>query len=234
MSARTSALRALARCCARLGTSSLDPKLACSALQAPRLLVDYAPARRLFSTSKSVFSLSKVLQEELKYEQDRYQKPAEIGAGPPAPFVLEESPNDTLLTLKRSINGEEVAINLTVNNQTEQGFEDEEGENLSRVSFNVSVSKGDQSLVFECSSSGEDLVIEHVSSEPKSGIESDSVFTGPVFHELDERLQTEFVKYLETRGINSELGEYLRHLIFDKEQREYMLWLKKVKEFVEA
>jgi hypothetical protein len=27
-------------------------------------------------------------------------------------------------------------------------------------------------------------------------------------------------------------GEYLRHLVHDKEQREYMGWLKRVQEFV--
>jgi hypothetical protein len=32
--------------------------------------------------------------------------------------------------------------------------------------------------------------------------------------------------------IQEELGEYLRHLIYDKEQREYMGWLKKVHAFV--
>jgi hypothetical protein len=34
------------------------------------------------------------------------------------------------------------------------------------------------------------------------------------------------------RGINEDLGEYLRHLMFDKEQQEYMGWLQRVQEFV--
>ncbi len=34
------------------------------------------------------------------------------------------------------------------------------------------------------------------------------------------------------RGVNEDLGEYLRHLMFDKEQTEYMGWLQRVHEFV--
>ena len=34
------------------------------------------------------------------------------------------------------------------------------------------------------------------------------------------------------RGITEELGEYLRHLIYDKEQKEYVAWLSKVRDFV--
>jgi hypothetical protein len=33
--------------------------------------------------------------------------------------------------------------------------------------------------------------------------------------------------------LQEELGEYLRHLVFDKEQREYMAWLRKVHAFVQ-
>jgi hypothetical protein len=40
-----------------------------------------------------------------------------------------------------------------------------------------------------------------------------------------------FGAYLEERGITPELGEYLRFLIYDKEQREYLGWLQKVENF---
>lgn len=44
--------------------------------------------------------------------------------------------------------------------------------------------------------------------------------------------QGQFGKYLEDRGITAELGEYLRFLIYDKEQREYQNWLSEVEAFV--
>ncbi len=46
--------------------------------------------------------------------------------------------------------------------------------------------------------------------------------------------QGQFAKYLEERGITAELGEYLRFLIYDKEQREYQNWLSEVETFVSS
>lgn len=33
-------------------------------------------------------------------------------------------------------------------------------------------------------------------------------------------------------GVNEDLGEYLRHLVYDKEQKEYIAWLARVGDFV--
>jgi hypothetical protein len=33
-------------------------------------------------------------------------------------------------------------------------------------------------------------------------------------------------------GVNEDLGEYLRHLVYDKEQKEYIAWLGAVHGFV--
>lgn len=182
---------------------------------------------RPFSASSAVQnSLTQILKDELKYENENYQKPEEIAAGPPAPFKLTETPGDTLITLTRTFKDEEVTVDLHVNNQPAA---DEE---TSSVVFNVAVTKGDKSLVFECESDGTEVTINHVSYEPKGGIEQESVFTGPVFEELDESLKSHFLKYLEERGVTADLGEYLRFLIYDKEQREYAAWLKNVHDFV--
>lgn len=45
-------------------------------------------------------------------------------------------------------------------------------------------------------------------------------------------LQANFLTYLEERGVTGELGEYLRFLIYDKEQREYQAWLDETHDFV--
>lgn len=100
------------------------------------------------------------------------------------------------------------------------------------INFNVTVTKGDQSLVFECASDGSYLDIRHISLEPSSGLESETMYTGPVFDELDEGLQEDFQTYLEERGITEDIGQYLKHLLYDKEQTEYMAWLDKVRKFV--
>lgn len=190
---------------------------------------------RQFTTgSVPCFSLAKTLGEELSFEKEQYQKPEQISSGPPAPFKLTDTPGDTLLTLTRQYNGEEINVDLHVNNQPSAPFDDgsDGEETLNFVAFNVSVSKGDTSLVFECESDGTSVNVNHVSCEPKDGIEQESAYTGPVFAELDDGLQKHFHAYLEDRGITAELGEYLRFSIYDKEQREYIAWLEKVRGFV--
>jgi complement component 1 Q subcomponent-binding protein len=52
------------------------------------------------------------------------------------------------------------------------------------------------------------------------------------FRSLDETLQKQFEKYLDERGINGELSNYLLDLLEDKEQREYIRWLKNIESFV--
>ncbi len=57
-------------------------------------------------------------------------------------------------------------------------------------------------------------------------------YGGPVFQELDEGLQENFSVFLEERGFNDALAEFIPAYIEYKEQNEYMRWLKNVEEFV--
>lgn len=50
--------------------------------------------------------------------------------------------------------------------------------------------------------------------------------------QLDEQLQRQFKKYLDARGVNEELANYLLDLLEDKEQREYQRWLHNVEAFI--
>jgi len=133
--------------------------------------------------------------------------------------------------------------------------EDDEDEDPGDVAFNVTVSKGGgagPSLVFECVSDGTYVDVRHVALEgagkagkvgaaagaaagapsSSSNADEDALYSGPVFDELDEELQDAFRAYLEARGVDEDLGEYLRWLLVDKEQREYTAWLEGVRGFV--
>ncbi|KAL1979234.1 hypothetical protein VTN96DRAFT_6418 [Rasamsonia emersonii] len=61
-----------------------------------------------------------------------------------------------------------------------------------------------------------------------------SLYAGPPFENLDEDLQNYFERYLEERGINSELANVIPDYIQVKEQKEYVRWLENVKNFVAA
>lgn len=61
----------------------------------------------------------------------------------------------------------------------------------------------------------------------------DKHYTGPPFQQLDEELQSFFEAYLDDRGIDEALALFIPDYIDVKEQKEYLAWLKRVKDFVE-
>ena len=53
-----------------------------------------------------------------------------------------------------------------------------------------------------------------------------------VYADLDDKLLQEFPAFLEERGINADMGNYLLALVNDKEEREYRSWLGNVQKFL--
>jgi hypothetical protein len=114
------------------------------------------------------------------------------------------------------------------------------------VTFTAAVARGESALVFECRSDGSFLQVLSVSLERNPdaviegdedgdadvGFDEDTRYVGPLYDELDERLQAEFEAYLAARGIDAKLGGFLTELAADKEHSEYVAWLDRVKAFV--
>jgi complement component 1 Q subcomponent-binding protein len=59
-------------------------------------------------------------------------------------------------------------------------------------------------------------------------------YAGPPFGNLDEDLQVLLERYLDERGINTQLALFIPDYIDFKEQKEYLSWLENVKGFVTA
>ena len=53
------------------------------------------------------------------------------------------------------------------------------------------------------------------------------------YSDLDENLQKAFHKYLEIRGIKPSTTNFLQEYMFAKDNKEYLMWLKNLKNFVE-
>jgi complement component 1 Q subcomponent-binding protein len=51
-------------------------------------------------------------------------------------------------------------------------------------------------------------------------------YAGPVFVNLDDELQAEMQNYIENRGINEQLANFVTEYIDTKEQKEYVQWLQ--------
>nr|GAT61190.1 predicted protein [Mycena chlorophos] len=61
-----------------------------------------------------------------------------------------------------------------------------------------------------------------------------TVYSGPIFESLDAGLQDSFATFLDERGLNASLAEFIPAYAEHKEQQEYVDWLDGVSKFVEA
>lgn len=101
---------------------------------------------------------------------------------------------------------------------------------------NVTIDKGGKGVLqVETTVQDGDVMIEHISyfSKPELAdaqtAELDwskrNLYTGPPFGNLDQDLQLLLERYLDERGVNTELALWIPEYIDFKEQREYLHWL---------
>lgn len=64
--------------------------------------------------------------------------------------------------------------------------------------------------------------------------QSEGLYAGPLFANLDDELQDIFERYLDERGINTALALFVPDYIEYKEEKEYTKWLENLKNFVAA
>ncbi|KAK4497194.1 hypothetical protein PRZ48_011644 [Zasmidium cellare] len=124
---------------------------------------------------------------------------------------------------------------------------DEEDDQPTNPAFPVRVSvlvqrTGKGSLKFILTASEGDIMIEHLIQLPQSLSSNaaellrnhpENLYTGPPFQQLDEDVQQILEQYLSDRGITTALATFVPDYIDVKEQKEYLGWLRRVKEFVE-
>jgi complement component 1 Q subcomponent-binding protein len=72
--------------------------------------------------------------------------------------------------------------------------------------------------------------IRHVATS--RGAEDSDVYAGPNFDDLDDAVTEAFLDYLEERKIDADLGYFVLAYSREKEQREYVNWLKNIQSFV--
>ncbi|KAJ1970927.1 Mitochondrial acidic protein mam33 [Dimargaris xerosporica] len=113
------------------------------------------------------------------------------------------------------------------------------------VRFNVTIEKPNQAaLSFDLTAESGDYGVDRISVLQNGKIakqqtaEADyqrrGYYLGPSFGFLDEDLKVGLERFLEERGIDSELSLFIPDYIEYKEQKEYINWLNHVKRFIEA
>ncbi|MBA0871141.1 hypothetical protein Goshw_021749 [Gossypium schwendimanii] len=184
-------------------------------------------------------SLIRVLESEIQFAEGDSSDQV-VGTPSGFPFEVEDNPGTQTVTLTREYNGELIKVDvhmldLNEDEQDEDEVEDNDGDNNNaRIPFVVTVSKKDgPSLEFSCTALHDGIGIDSLSFRNPNPGDDELAYEGPDFNDLDENLQKGFYKYLEVRGIKPSTTNYLREYMADKDNREYLLWLKNLKKFVE-
>ncbi|KAI0219238.1 Mitochondrial acidic protein mam33 [Massospora cicadina] len=220
-----------------------------------------APFKR-FSTGKicsessglTDADLKSALASELKYEKE--EGDSEMSEEMKkylnnCPFKIIDVARQSDVKLVRTFGNETVQITFSIKDLGfEQDPEIEEGEDENEipnvpVRARIDVIKQDAGVItFDTMVDDGNFDIELVSfnKDSKNALDDTSeaewkrhaLYGGPVFQHLDEDVQTLFDRYIEERGFTTDLALFIPNYIQYKEQKEYMLWLKEVHDFVKA
>ncbi|TYJ37475.1 hypothetical protein E1A91_A05G378400v1 [Gossypium mustelinum] len=190
--------------------------------------------------SASDESLLRVIESEIQCAEESDEYDQAEGTPSEFPFKIEDTPGLQTITLTREYDGELIKVNVhmpdLVTGEGEADDDDDddtEKPSKSNVPLVVNVSKkGSPSLEFNCTAYPDEITIDSLSvRNPNS--EDELAYEGPDFYDLDENLQKAFHKYLEIRGIKPSTTNYLHEYMINKDGREYILWLKNLKKFIE-
>ncbi|KAE9465876.1 hypothetical protein C3L33_02231, partial [Rhododendron williamsianum] len=188
--------------------------------------------------------LLKVLQSEIRHEHSsnpfQDSKSASLGD-----FKLDwDSPHSQDVVLRKKCeSGEEVAVSALLGPRTYGGEveEDEESVFPREALMKVCIKKPGLSsiLQFDCGVSGSNVgdwssvYINGLHYLPSTSLDC-SIYKSPSYRheELDPHLRIEIMTYLESKGIEESLTNFLLLHLHRKEQGQYVNWLRKLEEMV--
>eukprot|EP01018_Ginkgo_biloba_P026047 Gb_00756 [translate_table: standard] len=178
-------------------------------------------------------NILRLLEYEIKYEMGS-NPPTEI-ATDGIPFTVEDKPGEIWIVLRRKYGEEDIKVEVTLIDTESPDQGDDDGENIPcQISLAVTISKGEgtPSMVIGCSAYPDEIAVDGVAIKewrPPNQVP----YEGPNFRDLEENLQEAFNEYLEVRGIDGNLSNFLHQYMLSKNQKEYLQWLQIVKSFME-
>jgi hypothetical protein len=194
-----------------------------------------SPSKRCICATSAKYNMLDVLKKELEFEKSKVEEGEKSAIeAPPKGWKLKEKTGVAKMELQRQGDANKTTITINVSDQTEVPDDGEEDETPGyAITFDVECKNAGQKLNFSMSymeDSQEPPQIEHISCIP-DGDDDPEHYSGPQYNELDEHVQEEFAKFLSGKGLDAQLGQYLCTLVYDKEQAEYISWMKRVTMF---
>ncbi|KAL2932365.1 hypothetical protein RDABS01_006680 [Bienertia sinuspersici] len=204
----------------------------------------YSASRHFCSNiTTSDVKLVDVLQSEIKVAEESEDVDKAIEAPSGFPFKIEDNAGEQTVTLTREFEGETITVevsmpSLITGEEDEEDDDDNDDEEEKRSDSSVPLlvtvaKKKGPSLEFDCTAYPDEISINSLSLKYPEN-EDQLAYEGPDFLDLDENLQKAFHKYLEIRGIKPSTTNFLHEYMVEKDNKEYVRWLKDVKNFVEA
>ncbi|KRW98390.1 Mitochondrial glycoprotein [Pseudocohnilembus persalinus] len=203
---------------------------------------------------KSKGKLFKAVDREYKFEQDNFQKDESIEEFlQQRNLKLVEQEDSIYIDLISEQDGHQVTVSFQSRSPYEEGAEEEEVEQQQQqqeeempyqdyCDFTVYIQKKGEgkALAYECSSQDSEINVHAVNLVSDINAHKyqnrferiTQQYVGPDFNTLDERLQTGFIEYLKSVGVDEELAAFVEHVSLDKEQRLYAKWLGELREFL--
>ncbi|KAL6604856.1 hypothetical protein ACP70R_042800 [Stipagrostis hirtigluma subsp. patula] len=226
---------------ARRLPSSAPAAVSSPGIAARRFLASQSPASS--SKASADENLRRVIDSEIECVVQSEESTADkhIDLPDDFPFEVIDNPGDQCITLKREFAGETIKAAVYTNFDTEEDLnEDDDGNSdTDKESFRpaiqmvVTIQKPEGSILeFDCNFNDDELAIENMRMLNRDNPDADNVYEGPPFSILDESLQKAMHRYLEVRGIKHSLHDWLYEYMMSKDEKEYVVWLKNMKEFI--
>jgi complement component 1 Q subcomponent-binding protein len=197
--------------------------------------------------------LSSILSKELDYEKANFQ---EENLNEPEflsefqsknLFSISDQPGENEVTLTREYGMEKVMVTFSIDDVVNAQSEEESDAVSLPISAVITITKpavpAVGALTFQSIMEDGAVQITNVthSRDPALAMadtaEADykrrGEYIGPVFEELDDALSAVWYDYLDARGVNAYLAEFIPAYVEWKEQKEYMRWLEMTKQFID-
>lgn len=176
-------------------------------------------------------ALADATRRELEEEMSRSGKPEE--PTPPAGWRVKRMAGKTTFEMTKSYEDEEIRVCYCPK---------EDNADLNNHEIMVLITSKDQAMQVDLSVEEGELVLDNIcfykdaklakDESAEADAQRQQLYGGPALSELDDGLVDSFVKYLEKRGVNEELGEFVTLYSFWAEQQEYESWLSAINKFV--
>ncbi|XP_028772982.1 uncharacterized protein At2g39795, mitochondrial [Neltuma alba] len=204
-----------------------------------RILLPSVRLANSFATKTSADeSLLRVLETEIQCAEEEEHEVEEVPND--FPFSIEDNLGERTILLKRQYEDETIIVQVDIPNvaaeeDEDEGNDEEEKRDESSIPLVVNISKPNGvTLEFGVSAFPDEISIESLSIKQSEESEDQLAYEGPEFHDLDENLQKAFHKYLEIRGIKPSTTNFMHEYMVNKDSKEYSMWLKNLKKFIET